>query len=95
MEVREGAPQPAPDDGMRWLTIMGYERLQAEPTGYVDSATGAPITVANFNVLCDDQVRPMFTALEKMGPNHPRYAQFLEAARAGFQAKFGPVEPIA
>ena len=95
MEVRNGPPQRAPDDGIRWLTIMGYEHLKDQPTGYVDTATGAPIPVAQFNIFCDDQVRPMFTALEKMDPNHPRYAQFLDAARAGFQAKFGPVKPLA
>ena len=94
MERREGTPLPAPDDGLRWLRILGYEHLAKKPTGHVD-ADGSPVSVANFNVLCDDQVRPMFTALEKMGPEHPRYASFLEVARAGFQAKFGPVEPIA
>jgi hypothetical protein len=88
--TQEELPQPKPD-GERWLELIGYGHLKGQPTGY--AIDGQPVPAEQFDRLCGEHARPIFLALEQLGPSHPRYEQFMAVARKAFQGYFDSVEP--
>lgn len=73
-------------DGERWLELIGYGDMMDRPTGhYID---GVPVLARDFDKLCGDHAGPIFAALESINPSHPRYNDFIEAARKAFQSYF-------
>jgi hypothetical protein len=80
-------------DGERWLELIGYGHLKGQPTGY--EIDGKPVLAENFNVLCDEWVRPIFVGLENLDPTHPDYEASVAVVREKFDEKFRPGnEPI-
>lgn len=79
-------PQQKPD-GERWLDLIGYGHLKGQPTRF--EVDGRPVLAEQFDLLCGDHARPIFTALESLGPSHPRYEEFIGVARKAFEGYFG------
>lgn len=78
-------------EGVRWLEIIGYGHLQGQETGY--ELDGQPVLAEQFDRLCGEHARPIFTALERLSPDDPRYDRFLGVARKAFEGYFfGPAE---
>ena len=73
-------------DGERWLNLLGYDHLKGTPTGH--EIDGQPVLAEEFNTLCDDHVRPVFTALEMMSPDDPKYPVYIAIAQKAFQSRF-------
>lgn len=90
--MRETGPEFEPKpDGERWLELLGYGHLKGQPTGY--AIDGVPVMAEDFNLLCDDHVRPVLTGLESLDEDDPRYPDFLRVAQQSFQKYFdAPVE---
>jgi hypothetical protein len=88
--IRETSPQEKPE-GERWLELIGYGHLKGQPTRYV--LEGEPVPAEQFDRLCGEHARPIFTALESLDPADPRYDTFMGVARKAFEGHFGPVEP--
>lgn len=87
--MHESGPEVEPKpDGERWLELLGYGHLKGQPTGY--AIDGVPVMAENFNLLCDDHVRPVLTGLESLDETDPRYPTFLKAAQDSFQHYFVP-----
>ena len=86
---QENAPQEKPE-GERWLELIGYGHLKGQPTGY--TLEGQPVPAEQFDRLCAEHARPIFSALEHLDPADPRYEQFRGVARKAFEGYFGPVE---
>jgi hypothetical protein len=78
-------PQQKPD-GERWLEMLGYGHLKGQPTGY--EVNGEPVMAEQFDLLCRDNVAPMFVALERMDPADPRYKKFIGIGQAAFKKYF-------
>lgn len=77
-------------EGERWLELIGYGHLVGQPTGY--EIDGLPVPAEQFDRLCGQHARPIFTALESLDSNDPRYEQFRGVARKAFESYFGPAE---
>ena len=77
--------------GERWLELIGYGHLKGRPTGY--ELDGRPVPAEEFDLLCAEHAGPIFTALEHLDKNDPRYEQFIDVARKAFEGYFGSVEP--
>lgn len=77
-------------EGERWLELMGYGHLKGQPSGHM--ADGVPVPVEQFDQLCGEHARPIFTALERLDSSDPRYDQFIGVARKVFETHFGPVQ---
>lgn len=77
-------------EGERWLELIGYGHLKGQPTGY--AVDGQPIAAEQFDKLCGEHARPIFTALETLDRADPRYDQFLGVARKAFEGYFGSTE---
>jgi hypothetical protein len=82
-------PQEKPE-GERWLELIGYEHLKGQPTGY--AIDGQPVPVEQFDRLCGEHARPIFTALESLDPNDPSYDRYRGVARKAFEGYFGSAE---
>ena len=85
----EGIQESVEPDGMRWLRLLGYEGLADQPTGY--EIDGEPVLVRDFDRLCGEHVRPIFTALEGLDPEDARRTRGIETARQ-FLGRFVNVE---
>lgn len=77
-------------DGERWLNLLGFCHLKGTPTGH--EIDGEPVLAEDFNKLCDDHVRPVFTALEALDPKDPKYDTYIAIARTAFKARFSFAE---
>lgn len=77
-------------EGERWLELIGYGHLKGQSTGY--QIDGQPIPAEQFDKLCGEHARPIFTALERLDPNDPRYERFMGVARKAFEGYFGSIE---
>lgn len=83
------AQQQKPD-GERWLEMIGYGHLKGRSTGY--ELAGEPVLAEQFDKLCGEHARPIFSALERLDPSDPRYEQFIGVARKAFEGYFGSLE---
>jgi hypothetical protein len=88
--AQEESPQEKPE-GERWLELIGYGHLKGQSTGY--AIDGQPVPAEQFDRLCGEHARPIFTALEHLNPSDPRYEQFMGVARKAFEGYFGSIEP--
>lgn len=88
--THEDLPQEKPD-GERWLELIGYGHLKGQPTGF--AIDGQPIPAEQFDRLCGEHARPIFSALERLDKTNPRYDQFISVARKAFEGYFGSPEP--
>lgn len=71
-------------EGERWLELIGYGHLKGLPTGHwID---GQPVLTEEFDKLCGEHARPIFTALERIDTNDPKYNEYLKVARKSFEA---------
>ncbi len=84
------SPEEKPE-GERWLELIGYGHLKGQPTGY--AIDGEAVPAEQFDRLCGEHARPIFTALEHLDPSDPRFRQYMGAARRAFVNYFGPAEP--
>lgn len=80
-------------EGERWLELIDCGHLKGQPTGYV--IDGQPVPAEQFDKLCGEHARPIFTALETLDPRDPRYDGFRAVARKAFENYFGSIEPRA
>lgn len=87
---QEKTPQEK-TEGERWLELIGYSHLKGQSTGF--QIDGQPVLAEQFDQLCGEHARPIFTALERLDPNDPRYEQFMGVARKAFEGYFGTIEP--
>lgn len=74
-------------EGERWLGILGFDHLAGQPTGHVRD-DGSPILAQDFPELCGDHARPIFVALESMGPDHPNYDKYVRVAQEALRGYF-------
>ncbi len=83
-------PESLPEKprGERWLELIGYGHLKGLPTGH--AIEGIPVPVEEFDRLCGDHAAPIFTALEGLDPNHPKYNMYIAVARKAFDGFFEP-----
>ena len=86
----ENSPPEMPE-GERWLELIGYAHLKGQPTGY--AIDGQPVPAEQFDRLCGEHARPIFSALERLDPSDPRYEQFKSVARKAFEGYFSSNEP--
>jgi hypothetical protein len=79
--------EPVPD-GLRWLKLLGpeYERLADQPSGY--EIAGQPVLIRDFDQLCGEHARPLFTGLESIGADDPQFPAYQEVARQLFDHHF-------
>jgi len=88
--AQEELSQEKPE-GERWLELIGYGHLKGQPTGY--AIDGQPVPAEQFDKLCGEHARPIFSALERLDPSDPRYEQFMDVARKAFEGYLGSTEP--
>lgn len=88
--TQEESPQEKPE-GERWLELIGYGHLKGHPTGY--AIDGQPVPAEQFDKLCGEHARPIFSALERLDPSDPRYEQFMVVARKAFEGYLGSTGP--
>ena len=79
---------PEKPEGERWLELLGYGHLKGQPTGY--EIEGQSVPIEQFDRLCGEHARPIFTALENLDPADPRYETYMAVAHKAFEGYLGP-----
>ena len=86
MEPRENSLGASADEweaaraeGIHWLELIDEVHVVGTPIPYTKD--GRQLNAEDFPLLCGDHVRPVFTALERLGKSDPRRQDYVASIK--------------